>query len=264
MQINMKNDALEDLKASTKRISALCYLSWYKTVSKYQRTVLGPLWLVLSMAITIVGMGVVWSLLFKMDLKVFFPYLCAGMVIWNLLVGIITGSTNMFPLNAAMMKSAANPKFLYVYLFNLEQFILFFHSLLIFVVIAVFFQVKVSVYTLFFPVTIFVFFLNAMGVSIILGILGARFRDIAPIITSLMTLAFFVTPVMWSPEQLGARGQYMNLNPLTSYMIFMRNPMLGKAIPATNFVIVLFGTLFILGLAYYLFKKYKSQIVYWL
>jgi len=260
----MKNSAIKDFVSSTEKFSVLCYLSWYKTVSKYQRTVLGPLWLVLSTAITIVGMGLVWSLLFRMDVKTFFPYLSSGMVIWGLIVGVVTGAPSMFPVNAAMMKSTANPKFMYVYLFSLEQFILFFHSLLIYIAIAIFFQVEISIYTLIFPFSVVLFFLNALGISIILGIIGARFRDIAPIITSLMTLAFFVTPVMWSPDQLGARGRYMNFNPLTSYIIFMRNPLMGKSIPFINIAIVLLSTLVILTLAYYTFKKYRSQVVYWL
>ncbi len=259
----MKNKALEDSILSIEKWRVWLYLAWHGIRSRYQRTVLGPIWLVLSMAVTIAGVGTVWSFLFKMELKGFFPYFAAGMISWNLLTAIVTGSTDMFIKHAGMIKSTATPKFIYIYTFVSEQFIIFFHNMTIYLVVAIIFQVKVTIYTFLFPVVLVIFFLNAVGIAVLLGILGARFRDVTPIISSIMTLVFFITPVMWKPAQLGARSAYMILNPFYSYIVMIRNPLLGAPIPLINFIIVALCTMAILGIAAYFFNKYRSRIVYW-
>ena len=42
-----------------------------------------------------------------------------------------------------------------------------------------------------------------LAICLLLGAFCARFRDIGPIVGSVMQIAFFLTPVIWQPEQLG-------------------------------------------------------------
>ena len=51
-----------------------------------------------------------------------------------------------------------------------------------------------------------VWLVDALAVCLLLGAFCARFRDIPPIVGSMMQIAFFVTPVIWKPEQLGAQA----------------------------------------------------------
>ena len=44
---------------------------------------------------------------------------------------------------------------------------------------------------------------DALALTLLLGAFCARFRDIQPIVNSVMQIMFFVTPVIWKPEQLG-------------------------------------------------------------
>lgn len=48
------------------------------------------------------------------------------------------------------------------------------------------------------------------------------------IIASIMQISFFITPVMWRPEQLTERAESrLHLNPLASYLEILRQPLLG-------------------------------------
>ena len=42
--------------------------------------------------------------------------------------------------------------------------------------------------------------LNGIWVGLLLGIISARFRDVPPIVASVVRILFFVTPIIWMPE----------------------------------------------------------------
>ena len=62
----------------------------------------------------------------------------------------------------------------------------------------------------------------------LLGAVAARFRDIPMIVTSVMQISFFVTPVMWQAQQLTERAQLVvHWNPLAAFLELLRAPLLG-------------------------------------
>ena len=68
---------------------------------------------------------------------------------------------------------------------------------------------------------------DALAVCLLLGAFCARFRDIAPIIGSVMQIAFFLTPVIWQPEQLGRHVVLLPFNPFFALLEIVRAPLLG-------------------------------------
>jgi lipopolysaccharide transport system permease protein len=80
-----------------------------------------------------------------------------------------------------------------------------------------------------------------------------------------MQIAFFMTPVIWKPEQLGSRQALLWLNPFFDLLEIVRAPLLG-AVPivhhlwlgASVFSVVLWG------LAWFLFTRARGRIAFWL
>ena len=100
--------------------------------------------------------------------------------------------------------------------------------------------------------------------SVTLGFLCARFRDIQQIIGTVMQLSFFMTPIIWTPDLLGAYEYLVYLNPFTSFIELIRAPLLGLAIDGRAFLVVSFIT-FINFLAYtILIGLFRSRVVFWL
>ena len=74
--------------------------------------------------------------------------------------------------------------------------------------------------------------LAASFVVAILGGLAARFRDVTVALGSLMQVSFFVTPVLWVPDQLTERAQWVvRLNPLALFLDLTRSPLMGEVPP---------------------------------
>jgi lipopolysaccharide transport system permease protein len=106
--------------------------------------------------------------------------------------------------------------------------------------------------------------LNALWVGVLLGTLCARFRDIPQIVQSLMRVAFFLTPVIWMPDQLGARAYLALFNPFTYFVELIRAPLIGQVPSALTWGLALAVTLSGWTLAGVAFVRFRGRVPYWL
>ena len=60
-------------------------LGWRENKRRYRRTVFGPFWTTVSLAMFVIALGLVWSNLWHTDPKVYLPFLTSGMLCWVLL-----------------------------------------------------------------------------------------------------------------------------------------------------------------------------------
>ena len=72
---------------------------------------------------------------------------------------------------------------------------------------------------------------NAFALALLLGMACARFRDIPPIVASVLQLAFFMSPVLWKPELLGEKQAWLPLNPFYVLMEVVRGPLVEGGAP---------------------------------
>ncbi|WP_082877049.1 ABC transporter permease [Hydrogenophaga crassostreae] len=252
-----------DIALSIQRWPVWFRLGFSDTASKYRRSVLGPLWLTLGLAITVAGLGTFWSLIWKVDLSTFFPYLTAGLIVWNLLVGALIEGSHCFSQQASVIRVSPMPLFLYPLRLSMKLLIAFLHNILVFVLVAIVFDVSIKFTTFLVIPALIVLFTFSTSTSLLLGILGARYRDFPPIVESVVPLMFFLTPVLWFKEALGKRGIVAELNPLTHLIAIVREPMLGKIPTFTNYAVAVGVTLAILGLGLIAFSKTRNKISLW-
>ena len=108
--------------------------------------------------------------------------------------------------------------------------------------------------------------INLLWISLVLGIICTRFRDLTQIVSSLLQVAFYVTPIIWMPKLLPARASVMLLDPNPFYHLIevIRDPILGVAPSYLNWAVS--GGLAVFGwlLAIIAFNKYRARIAYWL
>ena len=81
--------------------------------------------------------------------------------------------------------------------------------------------------------------LNGIWAGLLLGIVSARFRDVPPIITSVVRICFFVTPIIWTPELLPARTLVLDANPFFHLVEVVRAPLLGQMPGLASWIAVL-------------------------
>ena len=254
---------LLDIKEGLLSYHVWTILGWYDIRQRYRRSTIGPLWITLSLGITVAAMGILYGKLFHQDLHNYLPYLTSGMVIWSLVSMIVNDSTTVFANAAGIIKQIRLPLSLHILRMITRNLVIFAHNMLVFVVVGFLFHVHIGWPILLFPFALFLWIINALWVGLLLGALCARFRDVTQIIMSMVQILFFVTPVMWRTEALGNHAWLVQINPLSQYFDILRDPLLGQTSPLISWEIALAGTILGWIVTLILFSKYRARVVYW-
>lgn len=262
---NKKNiSALSDWWRGTRRVDVWLTLAWFDILLRYRRSALGPWWLTISMGAMIAGMGPLYATLFGTELSKFFPHLTLGIIFWTLFTSISQDSSATFINSANYIKQGDFPVILFVWRTLSRCFIQFAHHIVLYIPVAFYVKIDISLSSFLFIPAFLLFFLNAHFVSISLGIVCARFRDVAQIVTSLMQLLMFLTPVFWMPSSLPDRAKYMLWNPLAQMLDILRTPLMGGVASLESWSGVIIWSVINITLACYLFKRYRRRIVFWI
>ena len=132
------------------------------------------------------------------------------------------------------------------------------------VTLMIYFKISVSLDTLFALLGIFFIIINGAWFTFLLGILCARFRDLNPTIASLVTLSFFLTPIIWNPSLIPERAFILLYNPFYHFVESVRAPLLGTSVDIETWCIL--TTITVLGWVFVIpaVSKMSRKLVYWL
>ena len=242
-------------------------LGWHDIRRRYRRSILGPFWLTISMGILVAALGALYGTLLNVEIAVYVPFLALGFVIWTLISAVITEGCTAFISAESIVKQTNLPLSVHVYRMVWRNFLILCHNAAIFVVVAVVFAIWPGwTGLLALPGLVFLC-LNAIWVGLLLGIVSARFRDVPPIVTSVVRILFFVTPIIWMPELMPARALMLALvldfNPFFHFVEVVRAPLLGQAPALVSWLAVSGTTLGGWLLAFALLRRYRRRIAYW-
>lgn len=255
--------ALTDFKQSIKHYKLWTYLSWLDIKLRYRGSALGPFWITLTMSIFIFAYGVVYSRLFHENLKDYFPFLTAGLLIWGYFSTILTESSEIYYAAKGFIYQIKLPYLIYNYRLISRNIIVFLHNFIVYVLVALYFKVPVTVDTLLFIPGFILLSINLFVASMLLSLLGTRYRDIPPVIASMVQVAFFVSPIMWAARLLSPNSKIIRYNPITYFLDITRSPLLGQAPELRSWLCCLIITGLMLLVAAPLFIKYRSRIAFW-
>jgi ABC-2 type transport system permease protein len=260
--------AWADLVEGYRRHELWLHLGWQDIKQRYRRSVLGPFWITIGTATTAVAMGGLYSKLFHLELAVHLPYVTLGLIIWNLLNAAILEGADVFVANEGLIKQLPTPLSVHVYRLVWRQLILFAHNIVIYIPIAIIFPKTWSWADLSVLPALVLIVLNCVWVSLCFGILATRYRDIGPLLFSVVQLLFLMTPIIWNYETLRQQNAtrwmtVVEFNPLLHYLDIVRLPLLGAHQPLRHWAVVLvlsgFGWIF----AELAMGQYGGRVALW-
>ena len=255
--------AIKDIVDGARAWPLWSKLGWNDIVQRYRRSMLGPFWLTASMAIMVVALGIVYSRLFKTDLHDFLPFLCVGLLIWTYISTTIAEAGTLFVGAESYIKQIRLPYTVYAFRFMWSRLIILGHNFLIYFCVLIYFQFSPGTNVWSVIPGILLLTVNLTLVSLYLGMVSARFRDIPQIIASVIQIGFFVTPVMWKPELLGADSGIVRFNPFFHLLEIVRAPLLGQPFPTESYIAVLLLTVLSLLFGAIFFTRFRARISYW-
>ena len=116
--------------------------------------------------------------------------------------------------------------------------IIFAHNFVIAVIVYVALAPPAGWHLIELPIGMMVIAFNAVWLSLFLGMVCARFRDIPQIVTSLVQVAFFLTPVLWKADMLGRNIWAAEYNPYFHFLEVVRQPLLGASASMQSWIFV--------------------------
>lgn len=255
-----------DLRAALKRASLVARMGWQDVRQRYRRSVLGPFWLTISMAIMIGSIGLVFSQVFHTSLEVFLPFLAISLILWGFVSAVINEGCTGFIDAEGIIKQLPIPLFFHMLRLTWRNIIILLHNIVIVPVIFILVGKPLSWLAFVSILGLVVFILNILWTASILAIVCTRYRDFPQIVGSVLQVAFYVTPIIWMPSLAPehAATYLLDINPLYHLLEIVRAPLLGQLPSATNWffsigmaVIGWFFTLVIYG-------KFRQRVPYWL
>lgn len=241
-------------------------LAWQDINIRYRRSVIGPLWITLSMAITVYSMGFLYARLFHTELDKYFPYLVSGMLGWGLIQSLINEGVDAYLMGVSLIRQVKLPYSFHIHRMCTRNFIIAGHNVLVMIPIYLFFNVHLHWWS--FPllmINIVIFYVFAFLVTNVMALVCARFRDMGQIVKSVVQVFFFLTPVMWDPSILSVNSQrLMLLNPMFDFIQLLRQPLIGLTPTLEQYIMVSIYMILGMMVNYVMFVRYRARIVYWL
>lgn len=213
--------------------------------SVYKRTVLGWLWSLLRPLTTVAVYSLVFGVIYRAEPpptgnargEAFALYLFSGLVAWNILTAVVTGSMRWmhelsdlrkkiyFPTETALLGGATAA---------LLQSAL--EATVLAAIMAA--LLNVSWTLIFLPVAMVLTAMFGLGIGFAAAILNARYRDIQHLVGIVLSVAFFLVPIVYTPDIVpdSAYGlpvrRLIELNPMNAMIAVARDAVYFLEVPA--------------------------------
>jgi ABC-type polysaccharide/polyol phosphate export permease len=233
-------------------------------IGRYRRTLLGPAWMILSQVMWIGGIYLLHSRFMGGETLNYLSFLASGLAVWSLISALTTEATGSLLRAKSYIDGYPLPMMIHLFRSVTGSFITFFHLILVFVG-AFIFERNLPTLTMFAAIPgLMLVSLYGIGIQLLLSPIGARFRDVAPAVSSLINLMFILTPIFWVPTEFQQTNPLILFNPFYYLIEVVRAPLLGSwggGAIWLGALSVSLGT-FVVGLLTY--ARMRPTVIYWL
>jgi ABC-type polysaccharide/polyol phosphate export permease len=228
--------------------------------SRYRRSFLGLIWTLLNPILSSLILWLVFVSIFKSSLSngtQFAPYLLAGVLIITFFSqGFIQSAEAISNSAGLFLKIRVAPQ-IFAFASSLSNAINFFLGTIALTFVSFISGSSIKISS---PLILFVgvcLVMYTTGLGLIFGNLFIRFDDVKYIVTILLQLLVYLTPVFYPKEMLGTGvGLLVSLNPLTSYLDVFRNVFNGTEIATTyDWIYMCVSSIVAFVAGFYVFKK---------
>jgi ABC-2 type transport system permease protein/lipopolysaccharide transport system permease protein len=256
--------ALADIFRAVGRWELWLAMAWQDIKQRYRGSMLGPFWVTINMGVMVGSLTLIYGRLFGAAQKDYLPYLTLGFLTWFWMANAATESTMLFVTAQRYVKQIRLPLTLFVFRLLTRNLIILGHNFLVYIVVAVALRLNPGWTALLAIPGLALGAICMFWISMLFGMLGARFRDFPQIITSLIQVIFYVTPIIWQPGQLaGRRYMIVDFNPVFYFLEIVRGPLLGHAPPIGYWKVTVLITIAVTLIVFPMFRRFRNRLAYW-
>jgi len=184
--------------------------------ARYRASVLGFLWTFLNPTLQMLTYGLVFNVLLRQQIRHFLFFQFVGLLPWIFFsASVVAGATAISDRRDLLTKVRFPPQVLpaTVVATNLANYLL---SLPLMIALGLIYREWPTWHAIAFPIVLLIQVLFTLGLAYVVSAINVAFRDLQHIVSNLVTLWFFLTPVLYEistiPEPY--RGWIIWLNPM--------------------------------------------------
>lgn len=266
-----------DLRDALSRHELWRALAWYQVKRGNLGTRFGVAWHSLSFLITVGILGFMYATVFHRHADEYVPYLAAGFLVWRFVSAVvIEGLTSITSARGLLSQRAMPISVFSLKLVCVQLYLMGFNALALVAILAIG-RIWISPQPgpLFAGLAIVTF--AGLAAAILLGVATVFQRWLKSFIPSIMSLAFFVTPILWMPsmllggggapgsvdfnQDLGSRSALLLVNPFYYFIEIVRGPLLGYDVAASFWLVAIAISAILMVAALTLLSRTKSRIL---
>ena len=230
---------------------------------KYKGSFLGVLWSFINPLLQVVVYWIVFPYLMRgAGEDNYLVYLITGLIPWTFFLTTVSAGTTSIKANAGIIKKVYFPREILLISQVLSGLVNFMISCVIIFVFCFAFGYGISIQVLMLPVVALIQSILILGIILILSSLNAYIQDLEYIVSFLLTMGMYATPVIYDLSLLdgaGTLGKIIRMNPLTILVMSYRDIFMYHVWPPMKQLgAVALLALIILIIGYKVFKKLEK------
>ena len=196
--------------------------------ARYRGSVLGFFWSFINPLLLLAVYSFVFTVVLPgthpPEIEPYALFMFCGLLPWTWFASSLTESSGVLISGGNLIKKVLFPAEILPIVTVTANMIHFFLALPILAVFLVYYDAPLTVSELvWFPVVVAVQYVFTLACALLLSALTVHFRDIKDILSNVLTLWFFATPIIYSylhmPEEAKPFMKFMNLNPFSHLAI---------------------------------------------
>ncbi len=210
---------------------------------KYRRSYLGIIWSLLEPILTTTVLTIIFGTLFGNDSKTFPMYILTGRLLYSYFSSSTKGALKSIRAHSGMIKKVYVPKYLYPLSSILYNYVIFFISLIVLVLLGFYCGVFPTWRWFAILLPLLILLVLSFGVGMILATVGVFFRDMEYLWDVALMLIMYSSAIFYYPKKLLKSGYswVLRVNPLYSIIENARAILFGDPI---NWTSILYASVF--------------------
>jgi ABC-type polysaccharide/polyol phosphate export permease len=216
----------KDLAAGMRNWRLCVLLGTTELRRRYSRSRLGQTWITVTTGLSAALLAGFWSALWHQPFATLFLHVMIGQILWLFVSGIVIEATTLFPAHVRYLHNQHTPLSVIVASSVWRNLLIFAHNLVaVLVALAIARLWPAPAFLMILP-ALAIIIVTATATSVIIAALCVRWRDAIQLVTTLMPVLFYLTPIIWKVEFLPPTYRFWTaFNPILPFIEILRAPL---------------------------------------
>lgn len=227
---------------------------------KYKGSFLGVLWSFINPLLSVLVYAIVFPYIMRVKIENYLIYLITGIIPWTFFTSSINMGMISILSNADIIKKVYFPRIILPISTVTSCLVNFLISCLIILLFCIGSGLGISIQLLWLPLVVIIQYIMLLGFTFILSAIEMYMRDIEHIVNFILSMAFYVTPILYTPDIFPNKLAWvLKLNPMAYLVNAYRSIFFYQSMPdlASLGVVGIFSiAIFFIG--YFIFEKLQK------